>query len=800
MDTPQENPYNFSRPVKTLKKLGGRDMEIENITASLRGKQMSLALIGKRGIGKTSLLAATHEICLTLDFIPLTIKLDSNLVEHEYTFLIELYTGLMSLLKEKAFISKNEYDTFVTIVDDQNLDSSFFLKFPKSYINFLKTKSPTATRQYIYNDLKTLQERTGKQIVILLDECNSLIKNKGLLEFLRNFLQTVDGYTLVLAGTEEFLENLNEVFEPVVREIKKIDINGFKDIEQTINFIHKCLDENDQKKLSYDVDLFEDLHKISEGNPYELKVLCHFLWEDFFKTKSLEEVKEIKFKLSPQIFQKVADQMSTANPEHQKFISDATDLQHAELLAVIRLVNHERLTIREKSVLSKIFEDNYSTDTVDSYEKDLRRSAMSLKKYLDIDENDKVIFKGEGFEKTYIKYLAQSRLKDEDAYWINSSFPYAIYSKLFKLLRKPLHEGKIKGSAYYSNLTRAPEDHRFFESKFSKKYTYFSSDKTKLSDSYRENHDLNSFVKAYLQFNGKPVYRCFTITLKQLVTTYYGHIIFEDVIEEKNFSDLLSKYDEHFKAIDMTVKQEIVELPTLEREKIFDKLKAIKNDKESYETLLNTITTVAINFTTDHELFELSEYTFENLRLVNGASFDLNNNIGFINIKLSPEKALQEITNNLKYLNKKEKGDFFIHYYNLASLYTYLKRYPDAKSALKETDRLKNLGKEKNSRTHFIYTFYIGMAEDEIHIEEFSDNNFRVAPLLLEIYINEKNLDLNIKKTEQELLLEYKNFSKDITYLKGLCGFYKKINDEEKLEKYTQILKSVQLENEQNNL
>ena len=73
------NPYKRS-PVKKMENLAGRSRELKtikyylNLTAS--GQSPHLALIGQRGIGKTSLLNGAESIAKDLKLLP--VRIDMN--------------------------------------------------------------------------------------------------------------------------------------------------------------------------------------------------------------------------------------------------------------------------------------------------------------------------------------------------------------------------------------------------------------------------------------------------------------------------------------------------------------------------------------------------------------------------------------------------------------------------------------------------------------------------------------------------------------------------------------------------
>jgi len=789
-----ENPYNFGKPVKTFSQLGGRDVEMEDIKASLLSKQMSLAIIGKRGIGKTSIMNATFEICNEIKFIPVKISLDSNLLKDDYSFFRELYTELISALKERGRVDETDYANFMKIFDEFDLEdiSNYFLKFPKSYVSHVKSNTGIIPRHYIEEDLKTLQNKAQTQIVILLDECDLLVQNRGLLELLRNFLQSVDGYSLVLCGTNDFLLELNKVFESAAREIKKISIEGFKNERQTIDLIYKCLSKEDQDRLTFNKETFRDLHKIAEGNPYELKLVCHYLWQ-----KAKITNKKIVFKLTPDLFSSVANQMETAAPAHSQFISNIQGINLEDLINIVKLVSNEALTIPEKALLTELFETTYSKGQVETTEEKFRVKALLYNDILEINSNDKVSFKGEAFEKVYLKYLAQSKLKDRKDHWGNLSFPLAIFEKFIHNAATLMSPQNRPVSAVFYELNDQKNDVKeFFEDNFEKSYNYFSTEKTKLTGfSASEMYDMEQFLATYIQFEGKPIFHFLITQLKYKEKVFRGCLVLENQLDLQSLQEFNSKYKEQFDDIGLSLTDVIEPMPELDPNCIYEKLVKLKSvDQKSGEILEERLSHVAINLATVDKLYSISKKVFEKLREIKGFNFELNNNIGFISINLSLDDALKEFLNNEKFLDKRTASDVFIYNYNLASLCVYQKNYEDARKYLREIYKIKyplknqqkkKEGEEQKSESRYLYTFFIGDNTNIKNIEVFDNEDGVETPqVLISAYIDYVENPESHMKVENDLKSHYDEHKNNPIYLKGLYSFYKTIEDDERYKKY----------------
>ena len=106
-----------------------------------------------------------------------------------------------------------------------------------------------------------------------------MTQNRVTLEMLRNVFMNISGYMIVLTGTPSFFPMLDEVFSPIIRQFKKINVQPFARADETRQCIFsplRSLSLNAARLVSNSA-LF-DIHDISRGRPYEIQLLCHFMF------------------------------------------------------------------------------------------------------------------------------------------------------------------------------------------------------------------------------------------------------------------------------------------------------------------------------------------------------------------------------------------------------------------------------------------------------------------------------------------------------------------------------------------
>ncbi len=788
-----QNPYNFSNPVKKLENLSGRKTELEQIRTSLSNKEMSLAIIGKRGIGKTSILNATSDIAKQLGFTSVAMSLDDSVVVDEYVFFRELYIALFSCLEEKNLVTEKEKGQFRNIIDASgNQDEAFFLKFPHTYLNHcIKKIDVPIPRQYILDDLTVIQKKIATQIIVLVDECDVLANNKSILQTLRNILQKIEGFTFILTGTDKLLDELSEVFAPAARQFKRIDIESFKNPKQTIELIYNPLKSlEDIRRPSWQT--LHDLHMIAEGNPYELKVLCHYLWDANSRTKKRKE-----FKLNTKIFLLAANQVKALYPDHQKFIELLNNLSADDLGTVVSLVNNELLTLREKSLLETLFTTQYTETFIKNLEEKYKIDSKNYTDILEVNENERVAFKGENFEKVYLKYLAQSKFKDKKIRWGNFKLPFAIFEKLVNNISSFLNtetSNNLITNVTFSDLTPSDKvENVYFDENFKKSYNFFNSPASKLPESTAELDQREAFIKAYIKFDGKPQYHFIYFKISFKEKNYYGSLVIENRFAIEKLNEHIKTYDDQYLQNSIIIKAETHSTPELSVEKIFEKIKFLEGQKEDQRTLYQLVDSVGVDFAIEDKEYKKSKFIFEQLKLHYEPTFELYNNLGFVCLKLGElDSAKENLDNAHGYIDKKDKGQIFLSLYNRASLNIYQNDLDAAKENILKIKKMHSIvNNEEEEGSHYLFTFFLGNIESADNLNSFNQFNFRVAILLMETYIDFQATGKDIKKIESKLLEPFNEFNTDEVYLKGICAFYKTINDVLNTEKYEEVLEKV---------
>jgi len=284
------NPYDFANPITNMGLLADRAAEKEEIKyyldhAASAPRPINIALIGSRASGKTSLLNYTEVEASARSFFTVRINLDSGSAANQFSF---FYSVLDSII-QKAFnqnffdgVLGRSYDTYLDLVSAYKIPDAkefclflFPLRFAKAMQQEATGAQTEVPNNVIQHDLEIIRNEIKRPIILIFDECNTMLRNTELLKKLRNIFMNMPGFMLVFAGTDELFPLMDEVFSPIIRQFKKIVIREFidsKDTQDCIMLPLKSLpDREPTKYFDPSSDAIREIHELTGGRPYEIQ-------------------------------------------------------------------------------------------------------------------------------------------------------------------------------------------------------------------------------------------------------------------------------------------------------------------------------------------------------------------------------------------------------------------------------------------------------------------------------------------------------------------------------------------------
>ena len=284
------NPFS---PGKTVEPeyFAGRKKEIDKFEMFLKsasqGNPMNLAILGERGIGKSSLLRMCEFLCKKQRSISVRIDLDVS---------VDTITSLIHVILSGI---KREGEVNSKLLKLSEGIKNFFQNYQVS-IDVLGTKIEARQRKEItstefreelskiWNHIKG----TVPAIVIMLDEAEQLENIKGSLQYLRNtFTRLAEekcGYMLVLSGKLLLFQKLKEIHSPLARFFNPVSLGALSE-EESREALDKPL-----KHSEYDItdEVKEAIIIASQGHPYMIQLFGYYLCEKAVQPLIAQEMYE----------------------------------------------------------------------------------------------------------------------------------------------------------------------------------------------------------------------------------------------------------------------------------------------------------------------------------------------------------------------------------------------------------------------------------------------------------------------------------------------------------------------------
>jgi hypothetical protein len=267
--TKRANPYDWIYPVQNKNTFAGRSEETSEIMEELMklkgGNRVTptIAIIGERRIGKTSILLRVKENCEQQSLPSAILNVDDRMATDAWEFWKEIYYALFSLTHDVGIklVSKQSRPMgFIIPQDNLSVSSNSLavddLRFLELYqIHMSAPESVTLSYQIVKHDLELFKQQfTNKGcdgIVVMLDEAHNLVGSRELGQHLRAVVQQTSGWGIVFSGETSLSRLFTDTGEPFFGQARIIRIHNFA----SQNDVSECallpLDEEELKLVIY---------------------------------------------------------------------------------------------------------------------------------------------------------------------------------------------------------------------------------------------------------------------------------------------------------------------------------------------------------------------------------------------------------------------------------------------------------------------------------------------------------------------------------------------------------------------
>lgn len=424
------NPYDFANPVSDEALLVGRAKELAEMDYYLKHachapRPISLALVGGRASGKTSMLNIVDTRARRLGLCVARVDLDEGDVQTELRFFNKfLGTVLSSACDAGAFggLMGKTYECYLDMVSTYTVpEDKLFCPFlsPITYARAMASGNEGAqvSDYNIKRDLDSIAKDLGHRIAVLVDEGDVLGQNRIVLEKLRNILSQTTAFMLVLSGTPALFPVLDEVFSPIVRQFKKIEIREFNEWRDTADCIREPLVRAGLRPEDY-FDFAEpsvrEMHSLAGGRPYETQLICHVLF------RRLQDGRTARMRLSAAALEDVRDQLEATRAVADRPVLAAIkrlSKRDLEALSLVCITNGKASINQVLAIEHTLFgEDRWrETELTASIERMKALGVLTEVAGGEPTERETprprapLKFCGDEFDSIYVKYYARER-------------------------------------------------------------------------------------------------------------------------------------------------------------------------------------------------------------------------------------------------------------------------------------------------------------------------------------------------------------------------------------------------------
>lgn len=333
-----------------------------------------ILVVGGRGSGKTSFLDALVRILKEKRIACAKIALDETMVnpKNEILFFKTILSELLTASKTSGLLEEGISDKVIKMLRGLKLESEFEINFPG--INFIAKASRESSgeqTQFSYitlrdglNDyLKLVKEKgckdTRQGAILLFDEGDCLTLNRSLLQILRNVFQDMPRVGLVIAGSTGLSGEVSEVFSPIPRFFRKVELGPYPDDRVAFEAISRPI-EPMKAALAKEGYQLETVHKAFDQivirttgrMPLEINLLCHFAF-DLGAQRCRIEGKKIKvyFKFDKELLDEAIKQL-VGTKGYNDFINELDENEMNCLRLLSKSVS--RATVDELALLLRL--------------------------------------------------------------------------------------------------------------------------------------------------------------------------------------------------------------------------------------------------------------------------------------------------------------------------------------------------------------------------------------------------------------------------------------------------------------
>lgn len=301
------NPFNPFGPTRP-EQFAGRSAEITALKGRLKstidGVPQHTAIMGERGIGKTSLLRKFEEIARDQNCIIARVDLYPG-IRDVGDLLVHLHEELRKSCVAFYGPLGKRFETVVNFLEN------YSVTLPLIGGGVEKTQQRSLETSFRDRLLTIWSKVSGKApaIVIMIDEAEKLAQIEGALEYLRNTFSRLGEqqalYCIVICGKTGLFQIVAELFSPLERFFQPITLTALSGAE-VFEILEKATALGG---IGFDDEVKQEIAVESEGQPYVVQVFGYCAHDEAARAQTRGITMDLLKKARPQIYSMLENQL-----------------------------------------------------------------------------------------------------------------------------------------------------------------------------------------------------------------------------------------------------------------------------------------------------------------------------------------------------------------------------------------------------------------------------------------------------------------------------------------------------------
>lgn len=415
----KSNPYDWEHEVTDPNLFAGREEEITRIERELARLlptpfiSPKIAVVGKRRVGKTSLLWKIKQECGKYPFLGVIITLSHRNVAidpWEFWRLVFQQTQLelieLGLVRKQGgeeglgfrVDRKDDTDSLTRYFEQQQFDKAYGQYISKSGITVLDY-------QLVLSDLQLLcdgiMSHGYRGIVLLIDEADLLIDSYEVTQLLRQVSKNIR-FGILFAGETETSRLFTDPSQPLYLQGIVMPLENFRSNTD----VTKCalLPLNKTERQSISPMTINYLSRLSQGKPNQIRLICNSIYNMYMDGRQKD------LNITIDVMEDVVDRIESSYPLGQQ-IDAIRRLNSVELESLYNLTRYPDWRVQDVINLDESFRGESRSDVAEQRRLEMihRKRQEFVEKGIMEDNPDRLSLVGGEFMYLYIRFWYEIR-------------------------------------------------------------------------------------------------------------------------------------------------------------------------------------------------------------------------------------------------------------------------------------------------------------------------------------------------------------------------------------------------------